>query len=126
MGLQDDILSGLVLELRRGIIVLSVLSQLYEPQYGYSLVQNLETKGMILDAGTLYPLLRRLEKQDLLISEWETAGAKPRKYYVLSDSGKQMIQLLWKEWNSIVQSMEKMRVEQEEGGENESGNAKQQ
>lgn len=108
MTKQEEILSGLVLELRRGTIILSVLSQLAVPQYGYSLVQNLEKKGMNLDAGTLYPLLRRLEKQELLKSEWETTGTKPRKYYVLSDYGKQIYKLLCEEWNSMVKNMEFM------------------
>ena len=119
MGMEEDILSGLVLELRRGTIVLSVLSQLYKPRYGYSLVQELEAKGMALDAGTLYPLLRRLEKQGLLMSEWETAGTKPRKYYILSDDGKRMFMLLKKDWNAIVLSMDNMMVVQEGGNEDE-------
>jgi PadR family transcriptional regulator PadR len=106
MNLEEDTLNGLILELRRGTIVLSVLSQLDEPKYGYSLVQSLEGKGLDLDAGTLYPLLRRLEKQGLLSSKWETAGAKPRKYYLLSESGKTVYRSLCGEWTKMVQSME--------------------
>ena len=74
-------LTNLELELRRGTLVLSVLSQLAQPRYGYSLVQGLESKRVSIDPNTLYPLLRRLEKQGLLYSEWETGGPKPRKYY---------------------------------------------
>ena len=67
-------LTNLELELRRGTLVLSVLSQLAQPRYGYSLVQGLESKRVSIDPNTLYPLLRRLEKQGLLYSEWETGG----------------------------------------------------
>lgn len=115
MSLEEETLNGLILELRRGTIVLGVLSQLFEPKYGYSLVQSLEEKGFGLDAGTLYPLLRRLEKQELLISKWETTGTKPRKYYILTDSGKKVYQTLCGEWNKMIRCMETMI---ESGGEN--------
>ena len=78
---EKELLTNLELELRRGTLVLSVLSQLAQPRYGYSLVQGLESKRVSIDPNTLYPLLRRLEKQGLLYSEWETGGPKPRKYY---------------------------------------------
>ena len=85
---QEDLLSGLVLELRRGTIVLCVLNQLEKPMYGYALVQNLSEKEIPVEANTLYPLLRRLEKQGLLKSEWEiSGGSKPRKYYVRTEIG---------------------------------------
>lgn len=102
----EEILSGLTLELRRGTIVLSVLSQLEQPKYGYSLVQILEEKGVPVDAGTLYPLLRRLEKQGLLQSEWETAGPKPRKYYLLTESGKLAYRKLSSLWRELAQNMD--------------------
>ena len=85
MSDYNEITSNLFLELRRGTITLCVLSQLENPKYGYSLVETLQEKGMRIEPGTLYPLLRRLEKQELLSSEWETSGSKPRKYYKLSD-----------------------------------------
>ena len=81
MGEEKDLLSSLLLELRRGTLTISVLSQMKEPKYGYALVQSLEEKGVAIDPNTLYPLLRRLENQGLLESKWETGGAKPRKYY---------------------------------------------
>ena len=102
----EEILGGLTLELRRGTIVLSVLSQLEQPKYGYSLVQILEEKGVPVDAGTLYPLLRRLEKQGLLQSEWETAGPKPRIYYLLTESGKLAYRKLSSLWRELVQNMD--------------------
>ena len=106
----DEILNGLVLELRRGSIVLSVLSQLERPEYGYSLVQLLEEKGMPVDAGTLYPLLRRLEKQGLLRSEWKTTGSKPRKYYLLTDDGERAYQTLSAIWRKIARNMEGLLI----------------
>ena len=103
-----EIINGLLHELRRGTIIISVLSQLSEPQYGYSLVAKLEEKGVAIDPGTLYPLLRRLEKQNLLESQWDTNEARPRKYYSLSETGKQVYRQLCVEWRNMVQSMEQL------------------
>lgn len=94
----QDIVTNMQQELRRGAIVLCVLSQLTSPKYGYALVESLEEKGIRIEPGTLYPLLRRLEKQELLTSEWETSGAKPRKYYVLSQAGQDVYRLLLNDW----------------------------
>jgi len=108
MNKIDELVSGMVLELRRGTIVLSVLCQLKEPKYGYSLVQSLEEKEISIDAGTLYPLLRRLEKQELLKSEWETTGSKPRKYYIMSDLGREVYKRLCDEWEKMCSAMNKL------------------
>lgn len=108
MDKDNTVLDNLILELRRGTIVLSVLSQLDKQEYGYSLVQSLEDKGLNLDPGTLYPLLRRLEKQDILTSNWETSGSKPRKYYILSNEGREVYRLLCKEWKEMAQTINKM------------------
>ncbi|MHC1693084.1 MAG: PadR family transcriptional regulator [Sphaerochaetaceae bacterium] len=101
-----EIVDNLILELRRGTLVLSVLSQMREPRYGYSLVEFLNGKGISIEPGTLYPLLRRLEKQGLLSSEWETSTAKPRKYYVLSETGKDVYQKLCQEWKTMTASID--------------------
>lgn len=77
----EELVSGLILELRRGTLILMVLSQLKEPTYGYQLVRKFNDSGIPMDANTLYPLMRRLEGQGLLQSQWETGEAKPRKYY---------------------------------------------
>ncbi|NTV78605.1 MAG: PadR family transcriptional regulator, partial [Clostridiales bacterium] len=69
---KNDIISGMIMELRRGTIVLCVLSQLEKPMYGYSLVSALSDSGIAVEANTLYPLLRRLESQGMLESKWET------------------------------------------------------
>lgn len=106
MGEFNEIISSLTLELRRGTIVLSVLSQLKEPRYGYTLVKSLEEKGVSVDTNTLYPLLRRLEKQEILVSEWETDGSKPRKYYKRTEFGSQVYEKLSKQWKEMSDSIE--------------------
>lgn len=106
MADAQDHVERLLQELRRGTITLGALSQLSEPQYGYSLVTKLEEKGISVEPGTLYPLLRRLEKQGLLNSEWDTNEARPRKYYVLSETGEEVYDLLVIEWKRIVSSLD--------------------
>jgi len=94
----SQLLNSLITELRRGTLTLAVLSQLRTPQYGYSLVQLLEDSGIPIDQSTLYPLLRRLEKQELVSSSWDTAESRPRKYYVLSEYGLEIYLQLKEEW----------------------------
>ena len=108
---KEEVLSGLLLELRRGTIVLSVLCQLSAPTYGYSLVQDFSDNNIPIEANTLYPLLRRLEKQGLLKSEWETSGTKPRKYYMLTDLGNEVNQELKEHWNKMVENMNQLMKE---------------
>ena len=105
-----DLSENVILELRRGVIVLAVLGQLSEEQYGYSLLKNLSDRGLEVDQGTLYPLLRRLEAQGLLESVWKIEEARPRRYYVISTEGKKLLPQLKDEWNSIVAVMKKMLV----------------
>ncbi|AQY39310.1 PadR family transcriptional regulator [Bacillus thuringiensis] len=95
---MDALLNSLITELRRGTLTLAVLSQLRTPQYGYSLVQLLEKSGITIDQSTLYPLLRRLEKQELVTSSWDQTESRPRKYYVLSEYGLEIFLQLKKEW----------------------------
>ena len=102
----NELVDKLLQELRRGTITIGVLSQLYEPHYGYSLVTTLKDKGIEVEPGTLYPLLRRLEKQGLLKSQWDTNEARPRKYYLLSSTGKAVYDQLCIEWRKIAHSME--------------------
>ncbi len=105
--------NNLLQELRRGNIILSVLSQLREPQYGYSLVVLLEEKGISIEPGTLYPLLRRLEKQEILESNWDTDTSKPRKYYKLNKNGEEIYKDLCVEWFKMVESMEQIIKDRE-------------
>lgn len=108
MGEKEDVLGNLILELRRGTIVLSVLSQLKDAKYGYSLVQSLEEKGVTVEANTLYPLLRRLESQGLLESKWDTDESRPRKYYILSSLGREVYISLCNEWKSMTDCIGKL------------------
>jgi len=105
---KNELSENVTLELRRGVIVLAVLSQLTEEQYGYSLLKSLSDLGLEVDQGTLYPLLRRLESQGLLESVWKLEEARPRRYYVISAQGKKLLPRLKAEWNSIVAVMKKM------------------
>ena len=94
---------GLISELRRGVLALAVLSQCDEPQYGYSLKQRLAELGLDINEGTLYPLLRRLEGQGLLHSEWRVVDeTRPRRYYVLDEPGQEVLRMLRAEWQSLV------------------------
>jgi DNA-binding PadR family transcriptional regulator len=111
MSETDELINSLIVELRRGTLVLSVLSRLNKPEYGYSLIQVLEKKNALIEPGTLYPLLRRLEKQKLLESKWDTAENRPRKYYVLSDIGAQVYQRLKSEWISISGQLDELLKE---------------
>ena len=113
MGEERDLLAGLVMELRRGILILSVLSQMSEAKYGYALVQSLEEKGVEIDPNTLYPLLRRLEKQGLLESRWETGGSKPRKYYQRTAYGNEIYRELKSQWKRMALGIEALHEEEE-------------
>jgi len=99
---------NVVLELRRGVIVLAALSQLGTEEYGYSLLKKLAELGLEVDQGTLYPLLRRLEAQGVLESVWKLEESRPRRYYVVSTEGKKLLPKLKKEWAGIVSVMDKM------------------
>lgn len=101
----DESFDNLRLELRRGIVVLAVLSQMDTARYGYSLIQQLAAQGLEVEEGTLYPLLRRLEKQGLLESEWDTAEARPRKYYRISPLGRKVLAALTAEWEHTIEVM---------------------
>ncbi|OAS87115.1 MULTISPECIES: PadR family transcriptional regulator [Metabacillus] len=102
---MSNLLNTLTTELRRGTLTLAVLSQLRTPQYGYSLVQLLEQCGISIEQSTLYPLLRRLEKQELVTSSWDTTESRPRRYYVLSEYGIEIFQQLKKEWEKTSQEL---------------------
>jgi DNA-binding PadR family transcriptional regulator len=101
----ENPLPKLELELRRGVLVIAVLSQLREVQYGYSLRQALARRGMAIEEGTLYPLLRRLEKQGVLASEWRIEDGPPRRYYRLNDAGEALLAELTASWHALVGTM---------------------
>jgi PadR family transcriptional regulator len=107
-AMTNESFENLILELRRGVIVLVVLSQLDKEQYGYSLINGLKENGLEIDQGTLYPLLRRLESQGLLKSNWRIEADRPRRYYMLSDEGRALLPRLKQEWIGIVSMMKRM------------------
>ena len=102
---KNELIANFSQELRRGTLILCVLANLKESTYGYGLIEKLSQTGISIEANTLYPLLRRLEGQELLRSTWNTDGAKPRKYYELTDFGKEVLGELKKHWQGTVQSM---------------------
>lgn len=92
-------------EIRRGSVVIAVLSLLDEPQYGYALLEQLGAAGIEVEANTLYPLLRRLEQQGLLTASWTTAEARPRKYYRATAAGTEAVGLLIREWRRLTERL---------------------
>jgi PadR family transcriptional regulator PadR len=106
---QDaDLYESLRLELRRGSLTLGVLARLREERYGYTLRQALAADGLEMEESTLYPLLRRLETQGLLVSEWRDEDRRKKRFYRLSAPGEAMLARLLEEWRRISQSLEKI------------------
>src|SRR4051812_31825975 len=99
--LDDELLSAHLQELRRGTVVLACLLILGRPNYGYALLDLLERSGFAVDANTLYPLLRRLEKQGLLTSDWNTDESRPRKFYRVSEDGAALADALSRDWDDL-------------------------
>ena len=106
-----EVSAKLELELRRGVVVLAALSQLHTPRYGYDLRQRLAAGGLPVEEGTLYPLLRRLETQGLLHSEWKMDGGPPRRYYVLNADGKRLVRELTASWQGLNHAMNQLLKE---------------
>ncbi|MEU1122450.1 PadR family transcriptional regulator [Streptomyces sp. NPDC005899] len=107
----EEIALGQAQELRRGTVVLACLALLRKPQYGYALLQTLNDAGVTVDGNTLYPLLRRLEKQGLLTSEWNTDESRPRKFYRVSPEGSLVRTSLVREWQDLVASISRLTKE---------------
>jgi len=106
---NDELVQNMLLELRRGVLSIAVLSQLSKEEYGYSLLKALSDKGMEIEQSTLYPLLRRLESQGLLQSDWRIVDeARPRRYYVISAQGKAVLTKLKREWSTMSETMKQM------------------
>ncbi len=103
---NTQLVDNLIQEMRRGVVVLAILSQLQEEQYGYSVMKSLAERGLEIDQGTLYPLLRRLESQGLLESIWRIEEARPRRYYVISPEGRKILPRLQEEWSKLVKTVE--------------------
>ena len=99
---------SLRLELRRGCLILAVLAQLRDEHYGYTLRKALADEGLAIEESTLYPLLRRLETQGLLTSEWREEEKRNKRFYRLSKDGEAVLELLLAEWNGINESLHKI------------------
>lgn len=102
---MNDSTAGHLQELRRGTVVLACLVVLRTADYGYALLERLGALGFAVDANTLYPLLRRLESQGLLTSDWNTDQARPRKFYLTSDAGNELAAVLIADWGSLHRSI---------------------
>ena len=109
------LLENLRLELRRGCLVLAVLAELRNEQYGYTLRKGLAERGLAVDEGTLYPLLRRLESQGLLASEWREEDKRNKRFYKISRDGKLVLKQLLTEWQGIGHSLEQILKESRNG-----------
>lgn len=104
-------LNKMRLELRRGALVLAVLSSLKLPHYGYSLRKQLQQSGIDVEEGTLYPLIRRLADQELLNSQWRHTEGRERRYYQLSASGLELLEQLSAEWRTLTRSVDTLLAE---------------
>ena len=107
-GAQQTPRESLSLELRRGALVLAVLLELRNEEYGYSLKKLLSEKGLEIDEGTLYPLLRRLESQGLLKSSWRVEDGRPRRYYQINGHGGKLAKELALEWRKLASVMDRL------------------
>lgn len=105
---DSDAFGKLELELRRGVVVLATLSQLRTPRYGYELRQAMAERGMPIEEGTLYPLLRRLETQGVLKSEWKIENGPPRRYYSLNADGGKLLGKLTESWRGMNDAMARL------------------
>ena len=103
---MNDLFENFRLELRRGCLVLAVLAQLRTEHYGYTLRKALANQGLVIDEGTLYPLLRRLESQGLLVSEWREEEKRNKRFYRVSREGAAILDRLLQEWRSLNASLE--------------------
>ena len=107
-GADDPIFENLRLELRRGCLVLGVLAQLNHEHYGYTLKKALAERGLAVDEGTLYPLLRRLESQGLLVSEWREEERRLKRFYRLTEMGRRVAGQLLAEWQRLDASIDRI------------------
>ena len=109
--MDADLFENLRLELRRGCLILAVLVQLRAEHYGYTLRNALADQGLDIDEGTLYPLLRRLESQGLLASEWREENKRKKRFYRLSPDGERILEQLLDEWQRINTSLNRILQE---------------
>lgn len=107
-GASPELFENLRMELRRGSLVVAVLAQLRTELYGYALRKSLADKGLDIDENTLYPLLRRLESQGLLTSQWREADKRNKRFYRLSAVGEEVLASLLEEWGQMNAALERI------------------
>ena len=105
---ENTVYQNYITELRRGSLTMAVLGCLKKPYYGYALLQKMQSDGVDIEANTLYPLLRRLESQGLLTSDWDTSESRPRKYYTMAEKGKDVFNELLAEWRQMQLSIQRI------------------
>lgn len=113
---ENETLQSFITELRRGTLTLAVLGALRKPRYGYALLQTMQQENIDIEANTLYPLLRRLESQGLLSSDWDTSESRPRKYYTVSARGAEVLKELLVEWDKMQLSIASICGKDEKNG----------
>ena len=106
-----EVLENLRLELRRGCLVLAVLAKLRSEYHGYALAKTLADSGLEIDENTLYPLLRRLESQKMLVSQWRVEDKRNKRFYRLSEEGLPVLERLLMEWRGINGAIENLLEE---------------
>jgi PadR family transcriptional regulator PadR len=111
---QTEAYDKIAQELRRGVLIIAVLSQLHSETHGYALLSSLADHGLSIDQGTLYPLLRRLEAQGLLRSHWNTEGSRPRRYYAMTPAGQAVLGALRRDWQELTSVIDKLFTQQED------------
>jgi PadR family transcriptional regulator PadR len=115
MHSDPGVFDNLRLELRRGCLAVAVLAALRREQYGYTLRKSLEQCGLAVEESTLYPLLRRLESQGLLVSEWREEAKRNKRFYRLSEEGSKMLSQLLAEWRTLDASISRIEEEAHDG-----------
>jgi PadR family transcriptional regulator, regulatory protein PadR len=106
INMNNEIFQNLKLELRRGFLVIAVLAKTRKEQYGYTLRKSLNELGIDIEESSLYPMLRRLEIQGLLISKWREEDKRKKRFYQISTEGELILNQLTAEWKSINSSLE--------------------
>ncbi len=113
---ENEQMQNFITELRRGSLTLVVLGCLRQSHYGYALLQSMQEKQIDIEANTLYPLLRRLESQGLLVSDWDTSESRPRKYYTVNKKGEAVYKELMAEWRRMQSNIETICGKDEQNG----------
>jgi PadR family transcriptional regulator len=108
MPVNPDVVENLRIELRSGCLAIAALAQLRVEHYGYTLRAALADAGLDIEESTLYPLLRRLESQGLLVSQWREENNRRKRFYRLSRDGGHVLTQLLEEWDGINRALDRI------------------